>query len=94
MASYRELTENFLQTRSDADFTALFVPHEEVLLLYLKVPAKEKLMPVTVASFIKFVAPEGSKFVLVLLKSSFNTFICDVTCEFVTSFAFGKTMCT
>jgi len=42
MASYRELTENFLQTRSDADFTALFYKVKPGLTSYVNKIVKDR----------------------------------------------------
>ena len=42
MASYRELTENFLQTRSDADFTALFYKVKPGLTSYINKIVKDR----------------------------------------------------
>lgn len=44
MASYRELTENFLQTRSDADFTALFYKVKPGLTSYINKIVKDREM--------------------------------------------------
>jgi RNA polymerase sigma-70 factor (ECF subfamily) len=42
MASYRELTENFLQTRSDADFTALFYKVKPGITSYVNKIVKDR----------------------------------------------------
>lgn len=42
MTSYRELTENFLQTRSDADFTALFYKVKPGLTSYINKIVKDR----------------------------------------------------
>jgi RNA polymerase sigma-70 factor, ECF subfamily len=42
MASYRELTENFLETRSDSDFTALFYKIKPGLTNYINKIVKDK----------------------------------------------------
>lgn len=42
MASYRELTENFLQTRSDADFTALFYKVKPGITSYINKIVKDR----------------------------------------------------
>ena len=42
MASYRELTENFLETRSDADFTALFYKIKPGLTNYINKIVKDR----------------------------------------------------
>ena len=42
MASYRELTENFLQTRSDADFTLLFYKIKPGITNYINKIVKDK----------------------------------------------------
>jgi RNA polymerase sigma-70 factor (ECF subfamily) len=42
MASYRELTENFLETRSDADFTALFYKIKPGITNYINKIVKDR----------------------------------------------------
>ncbi len=42
MSSYRELTENFLQTRSESDFTALFYKVKPGLTTYINKIVKDK----------------------------------------------------
>lgn len=42
MASYRELTENFLETRSDSDFTALFYKVKPGLTSYINKIVKDR----------------------------------------------------
>lgn len=42
MSSYRELTENFLQTRSDADFTALFYKVKPGITSYINKIVKDR----------------------------------------------------
>lgn len=42
MASYRELTENFLQTRSDADFTVLFYKVKPGITSYINKIVKDR----------------------------------------------------
>lgn len=49
MASYRELTENFLQTRSDADFTALFYKVKPGLTSYVNKIVKDREMSEDIA---------------------------------------------
>jgi RNA polymerase sigma-70 factor (ECF subfamily) len=49
MASYRELTENFLQTRSDSDFTALFYKVKPGLTSYINKIVKDKDMAEDIA---------------------------------------------
>lgn len=49
MASYRELTENFLETRSDADFTALFYKIKPGLTNYVKKIVKDSDMAEDIA---------------------------------------------
>jgi RNA polymerase sigma-70 factor (ECF subfamily) len=49
MASYRELTENFLQTRSDADFTALFYKVKPGLTSYINKIVKDREMSEDIA---------------------------------------------
>lgn len=49
MTSYRELTENFLQTRSDADFTALFYKVKPGLTSYVNKIVKDKEMAEDIA---------------------------------------------
>jgi RNA polymerase sigma-70 factor (ECF subfamily) len=49
MASYRELTENFLQTRSDADFTALFYKVKPGLTSYINKIVKDREMAEDIA---------------------------------------------
>lgn len=49
MASYRELTENFLETRSDADFTALFYKIKPGLTNYVKKIVKDSAMAEDIA---------------------------------------------
>lgn len=49
MASYRELTENFLETRSDADFTALFYKIKPGLTNYINKIVKDKDMAEDIA---------------------------------------------
>lgn len=44
MASYREMTENFLESRSDADFTALFYRIKPGLTNYINKIVKDKEM--------------------------------------------------
>lgn len=50
MASYRELTENFLQTRSDADFTALFYKVKPGLTTYVNKIVKDREMAEDIAT--------------------------------------------
>ena len=49
MASYRELTENFLETRSDADFTALFYKINPGLTNYINKIVKDPMMAEDIA---------------------------------------------
>jgi RNA polymerase sigma-70 factor (ECF subfamily) len=49
MTSYRELTENFLQTRSDADFTSLFYKVKPGLTSYVNKIVKDKEMAEDIA---------------------------------------------
>lgn len=49
MASYRELTENFLETRSDADFTALFYKVKPGLVSYVNKIVKDREMAEDIA---------------------------------------------
>jgi len=49
MASYRELTENFLQTRSDADFTALFYKIKPGITSYINKIVKDREMAEDIA---------------------------------------------
>jgi RNA polymerase sigma-70 factor (ECF subfamily) len=49
MASYRELTENFLETRSDSDFTALFYKVKPGLTSYINKIVKDREMAEDIA---------------------------------------------
>jgi len=49
MASYREMTENFLETRSDADFTALFYRIKPGLTNYVNKIVKDRDMAEDIA---------------------------------------------
>lgn len=50
MASYRELTENFLETRSDSDFTALFYKVKPGLTSYINKIVKDPEMANDIAT--------------------------------------------
>lgn len=50
MASYKELTENFLKTRSDADFTALFYKVKPGLTSYINKIVKDSEMANDIAT--------------------------------------------
>jgi len=49
MSSYRELTENFLETRSDADFTTLFYKVKPGLTSYINKIVKDRAMAEDIA---------------------------------------------